>query len=93
MTRNATWCRSSSKNVSAQEWQEMLDRGAAFLTPRTFRRALVFGGLVLEAADSPQQRAQFLSGLPRGPRMLVTLLSGRALAAQRRKLAGVTNAR
>lgn len=81
------------QNVSSEEWQQMLDRGAAFLTPRTVRRALVFGGLVLEAADSPRQRAQFLAGLPRGPRMLVTLFSARALAAQRRKLAGVTNAR
>ena len=81
------------QHVSAQEWQEMLDRGAAFLTPRTVRRALVFGGLVLEAADSPRQRAQFLAGLPRGPRMLVTLFSARALAAQRRKLAGATSTR
>ena len=77
--------------VSAEEWQEMLDRGAAFLTPRTVRRALVFGGLVLEAADSPRQRAQFLAGLPRGPRMLVNLFAARVLATQRRKLAGATD--
>ena len=78
--------------VSAEEWQEMLDRGAAFLTPRTVRRALVFGGLVLEAADSPRQRAQFLAGLPRGPTDAGESLQLPARwPTQRRKLAGATD--
>jgi hypothetical protein len=75
-------------HLRAEEWQEMLDRGAAFLTPRTIRRALVFGGLVLESADSPAQRQNFLAGVPPAPRMLLKLFATRALAAQRRKLTG-----
>ncbi len=72
--------------VTEAEWQAALKRGAAFLTPRTVRHALVFGGMVLEAADSPSQREQFLAGVPVGPRMLVRFFAARTLAAQRRRM-------
>ena len=74
--------------ISADEWQEMLERGAAFLTPRTVRRALVFGGMTLEATRSPAERQRFLDGLPLGPRMLLKAFASRTLAAHRRRLRG-----
>lgn len=69
------------------EWQEVIDRATSFLTARTLLRALVFGGLVLEAVDSEQQRAGFLAGMPHGPRTLVSLFGTRALNRERARMA------
>lgn len=75
-------------HMTEKEWQEVMDRGASFLTARTLLRALVFGGLVLDAVDSEQQRASFLAGMPLGPRILVSLLGTRALDRERARMAG-----
>lgn len=75
--------------LTGDEWQAVLKRGAAFLTPRTVRRALVIGGLTLEATQSQAERQRFLAGIPAGPRMLVRLFAVRELAAHRRRVVGV----
>jgi hemerythrin-like domain-containing protein len=79
------------KHITEDEWQAMLKRGAAFLTPRTVRQALVFGGLVLEGAGSPAERVRFLAGVPAGPRILVRLFAARTLAAQRKRMGAEVN--
>lgn len=76
--------------LTGDEWQAVLKRGAAFLTPRTVRRALVIGGLTLEATQSQAERQRFLAGIPAGPRMLVRLFAARELAAHRQRVVGVS---
>ena len=50
-------------HITAAEWQECLDRGAAFLTPKNVRFTLAFGGFALEDASADERR-RFLAGIP-----------------------------
>ncbi len=79
-------------HITADEWQECLDRGAAFLTPRNVRFALAFGGFVLEDA-STEEGQRFIAGLPLPPRVLLQLFGHRIFAAYRTRLYGSPSAR
>lgn len=74
-------------HITAAEWQECLDRGAAFLTPKNVRFTLAFGGFVLEDA-SANERRRFLAGIPLPPRLLLRLFGERALCSYRTRIYG-----
>jgi hypothetical protein len=57
-----------------QEWREATARGAAFMSRRNVKLALVLGGMVLDGSPD-EERRRFLAGVPLPQRLLVRLLA------------------
>jgi hypothetical protein len=76
-----------NSHITAAEWQELLDRGAAFLTPKNVRFALAFAGFVLQDASADERR-RFLADVPLPPRLLYRLFGERAFSAYRTRIYG-----
>jgi iron-sulfur cluster repair protein YtfE (RIC family) len=74
-------------HITGAEWEQLLARGAAFLSPKNVRFALAFAEFALEGA-SPDQRRRFLDGVPAGPRVLLRLFGRRAFNSYRAKVYG-----
>jgi iron-sulfur cluster repair protein YtfE (RIC family) len=67
-------------HISAEEWRETTDRGAAFIGPTNIRFGIAFVGLALAAA-SPDERRRFLAGMPFPQRAIAKLVGKRITAA------------
>jgi iron-sulfur cluster repair protein YtfE (RIC family) len=74
-------------HVTAQEWRAITARGAAFMSRRNVKLALVLGGMVLDGSPD-EVRRRFLAGVPLPQRLLVRLLSDRTYAKYRTELRG-----
>jgi hemerythrin-like domain-containing protein len=74
-----------SQHITADEWEEVVKRGAEFL-PKN-KLALVFLGLTLQNLTPDEQR-QFLAGIPTAARILWKLFGQRTFDAYRTKLYG-----
>lgn len=74
-------------HIDDKEWREATARGAAFMSRRNARLALVLGGMVLEGL-SIEDRQRFLATVPLAPRLLLQLLAGRTYARYRMELRG-----
>jgi hemerythrin-like domain-containing protein len=74
-------------HVTEQEWREITARGAAFMSRRNVKLALVLGGMVLDGSPD-EERRRFLAGVPLPQRLLVRLLADRTYAKYRTELRG-----
>jgi iron-sulfur cluster repair protein YtfE (RIC family) len=74
-------------HVSRAEWEQLLARGAAILTPKNIRFVLAFAEFALAGA-SPDERRRFMNGVPAGPRLLLRLFGRRAFNSYRAKVYG-----
>ena len=73
--------------ITPKEWQEFIDRGAAYVGPKNLRFSLAYSGFLLGDA-TPDEQQRFLASVPVALRMVVKLLGGRAYASYRTKLYG-----
>jgi iron-sulfur cluster repair protein YtfE (RIC family) len=76
-----------SQYITRGEWQDFIDRGAAYVNPKNLWFSLAYSGFLLGDA-APDEQRRFLASLPIALRTVVTLLGGRAHAQYRRKLYG-----
>jgi len=74
-------------HITEQEWREATARGAAFMSRRNVKLALVLGGMVLDGVPDGLRR-RFLAGVPWPQRQLVRLLAERTYAKYRTELRG-----
>ena len=72
--------------LTAKEWQQVIDRGAAFLWKHP-KLALALGGFVLAEAY-PDEQVRFLAGVPLPQRTLMRLFGGRVHVSYRMRLYG-----
>jgi iron-sulfur cluster repair protein YtfE (RIC family) len=68
-----------NEHLTPKEWQQAIDRGAAFLWKHP-KLGLVLGGFVLAEA-SPDEQVRFLAGVPLPQRTLMRLFGHRAYAS------------
>jgi hypothetical protein len=73
------------EHITDDEWRAATARGAAFMSRRNVKLALVLGGMVLDAC-SVEDRQRFLTGVPLPQRLLVRLLADRTCAKYRTEL-------
>jgi hypothetical protein len=73
--------------ITHEEWQDFIDRGAAYVNPKNLWFSLAYSGFLLGDA-APDEQRRFLAALPTTLRTVVKLLGGRAYAGYRMKLYG-----
>jgi Hemerythrin HHE cation binding domain len=73
--------------ISCEEWQNFIDRGAAYVNVKNLWFSLAYSGFLLGNADRDEQR-RFLASLPVALRTVVKMLGGLAHASYRTKLYG-----
>jgi hemerythrin-like domain-containing protein len=76
-----------SQYITDEEWQDFIDRGAAYVNPRNIWFSLAYSGFLLGDA-APDEQRRFMAALPVALRMVVRLLGRRAHASYRTKLYG-----
>lgn len=76
-----------SQHITSEEWQDFIDRGAAYVNPKNLWFSLAYSGFLLGDAVPDEQR-RFLASLPIALRTVVKLLGRRAHARYRTKLYG-----
>lgn len=76
-----------SQYITYEEWQDFIDRGAAYVRPKNLWFSLAYSGFLLGDA-APDEQRRFLAALPMALRTVVKLLGGRAYAGYRTKLYG-----
>jgi len=74
--------------ITPKEWQDFIDRGAAYVNPRNLWFALAYAGFLLQDA-TPDEQMRFIAAVPFALRMVLKLLGGRAFATYRTRLYGV----
>ena len=74
-----------AEHSTAQEWQEFIDRGAAYVNPTNLWFALAYAGFLLRDGTPDEQR-RFIEAVPLPLRVTLKLLGGRALASYEKKL-------
>lgn len=76
-----------SQYITYEEWQDFIDRGAAYVNSKNLWFSLAYSGFLLGDA-APDEQRRFLASLPVALRTVVKLLGGRAYAGYRMKLYG-----
>jgi hypothetical protein len=74
--------------ITPEEWKDFIDRGAAYVNPRSLWFALAYAGFLLRDATPDEQR-RFIAAVPFALRMVLKLLGGRLYATYRTRLYGV----
>lgn len=74
-----------AEHVTAAEWQEFIDRGAAYVNPRNVWFALAYAGFLLRDGSS-EERRRFVDAVPLPLRVTLKLFGGHAFASYQRKL-------
>jgi Hemerythrin HHE cation binding domain len=71
--------------LTPQEWQAVIDRGAAYVKPSNLWFALAYAGVLLRGGTSDERR-RFIASIPLPLKVVLKLIGGRAFASYQAKL-------
>jgi hypothetical protein len=76
-----------AEHITQQEWQAVIDRGAAYVNPTNLWFSLAYAGVLLRGGTRDEQR-RFIASIPLPLRIVLKLAGGRAFASYQTRLYG-----